>query len=218
MISISGRALPLVPGSHGCLSAISRESLAWRVFRRAVQDLSVATPAVCYNFVSVSDSITFNIRARPLAFAALILVSFFSGCSWMPNGSSMDHEEAEKLSDSYMSHLVADRVDLALDQMEPEFLLMAGGKTKAEAGLRELFNYCGRPLESELRHEDTGFYVYADGRKAPVRGFYYSGRTTQQPKGVCFFTVRIVPGKNGMNVVSFGSQKLLTGQLPDWAR
>ena len=53
----------------------------------------------------------------------------------MPNGSSMDHAEAQKVSDSYMSDLIADRVDFALDKMEPEFLQAAGGKTKAEAML-----------------------------------------------------------------------------------
>jgi hypothetical protein len=151
-------------------------------------------------------------------FAFIAIVSVFSGCYLLPNGSSIDHAEAQKLSDSYMSDLVADRVDLALDKMEPQFLLGAGGETKAESVLRDLFNYCGRPLESELKHEDTGFFLFANGRRAPMRGFYYSGRTTQNPKGVCFFAVKVVPGENGMRVVSFGPLKLLAGQLPEWAR
>jgi hypothetical protein len=118
-----------------------------------------------------------------------------------------------------MSDLVADRVDLALDKMEPQFLQAAGGKTKAEAGIRDLFGYCGRPLESELRHEETGFFLYADGKRAPMRAFFYSGKTTQHPKGVCFFAVRVVPdAENGIRVVNFGPLKLLTGQLPEWAR
>jgi hypothetical protein len=150
----------------------------------------------------------------------LSIVAVFSmgGCHLMPNGSSMDHAQAQKVSDAYMSDLVSDRVDLALDKMETEFVRAAGGKTKAEAGVRELFNYCGRPLESELRHEETGFFLYADGRRAPMRGFYYSGKTTQSPKGVCFFAVRVVPGDTGMKVVSFGPLKLISGQLPEWAR
>jgi hypothetical protein len=155
-------------------------------------------------------------RITPFVFIAI--VSVFGGCHVLPNGSSMDRAEAQKVSDSYMSNLVADRVDLALDKMEPQFLQAAGGKTKAEAALQDLFNYCGRPLESELRHEETGFFLGADGRRAPMRGFYYSGRTTQHPKGVCFFAVNVVPGENGMKVVSFGPLKLLTGQLPEWAR
>jgi hypothetical protein len=155
-------------------------------------------------------------RIALLAFIAI--VSVLSGCHLLPDGSSMDHAEAQKVSDSYMSYLVADRVDLALDKMEPQFLQAAGGKTKAETGIRDLFKYCGRPLESELRHEDTGFFLYGDGRKAPMRGFYYSGKTTQNPKGVCFFAVRVVPGESGMRVVNFGPLKLVTGQLPEWAR
>ncbi len=155
-------------------------------------------------------------RITSLVFIAI--VSLFSGCHVLPNGSSMDRAEAQKVSDSYMSDLAADRVDLALDKMEPQFLHAAGGKTKAEAVLRDLFNYCGRPLESELKHEETGSFLGADGRRAPMRGFYYSGKTTQHPKGVCFFAVKVVPGENVMKVVSIGPLKLLTGQLPEWAR
>src|SRR5712692_3781920 len=155
---------------------------------------------------------------RITLFAYLTIVSVVGGCNVLPNGSSMDRAEAQKVSDSYMSDLVAARVDLALDKMEPQALQAASGKTKAEALVRDLFNYCGRPLESELRHEETGFFLGADGRRAPMRGFYYSGRTTQHPKGVCFFAVKVVPGENEMRVVSFGPLKLLTGQLPDWAR
>jgi hypothetical protein len=155
-------------------------------------------------------------RITPFVFIAI--VSVFSGCHLLPNGSSIDHEEAQKSSDSYMSDLVADRVDLALGKMGPQFLQGAGGKSKAEAGLRNLFDYCGRPLESELRHEDTGFFLYGDGTRAPMRGFYYSGKTTKHPKGICFFAVRVVPAENGLEVVSFGPLKLLGGELPEWAR
>lgn len=130
----------------------------------------------------------------------------------------MDHAQAQSISDSYMSNLVTDRVDLALDKMGPEFLEAAGGTSKAEAELRNLFDYCGRPLESELRHEETGFFTYANGKIVPMRAFFYSGRTTQHPKGVCFFAVRVVPAPNGMKVVNFGPLKLVTGKLPEWAR
>jgi hypothetical protein len=130
----------------------------------------------------------------------------------------MDHAVAQKLSDSYMSDLVADRVDLALDKMEPQFIQAAGGKTRAESGVRDLFNYCGRPLESELRHEETGFFLGADGRRLPMLAFFYAGKTTQHPKGACFFAVRVVPAREGMKVVGFGPLKLTSGELPEWAR
>jgi hypothetical protein len=156
---------------------------------------------------------------RLTAVVAFMTVAIFSGCSKMTNGSSVDRATSQKLSDSYMSDLVADRVDLALDKMEPEFIEAAGGKTKAEAALRSLFDYCGRPLNSEMKHDETGFYSYADGRKpAPMRAFFYSGKTTQYEKGVCFFAVRVVPEESGMKVVNFGPLKLISGQLPDWAR
>jgi hypothetical protein len=155
-------------------------------------------------------------RIAALVFVGILTV--LTGCRSLPDGSSMDHATALRLSDSYMSDLVSDRVNLALDKMEPQFVQAAGGKSKAESGLRELFDYCGRPLESELRHEETGFFAAADGRRLPMRAFFYAGKTTQHPKGVCFFAVRVVPGQDGMKVVGFGPLKLLTGQLPEWAR
>src|SRR5713226_2400208 len=120
---------------------------------------------------------------RITLFAYLTIVSVVGGCNVLPNGSSMDRAQAQKVSDSYMSDLVADRVDLALDKMEPQFVQAAGGKAKAEAGRRNPFNYCVRPLESQLRHEETGFFVYGDGHRAPMRAFFYSGKTDQHPKG-----------------------------------
>jgi hypothetical protein len=155
-------------------------------------------------------------RLSQCAFIAVVLL--LSSCHFMPNGSSMNHAEAQGISDSYMADLVADHVDQAIDKMEPGFLKAAGGREKAESALRGLFSYCGQPLESELRHEETGFFLYTDGRRAPMRAFYYVGKTTQEPKGVCFFAVKVVPTDNGMKVVTFGPLKLLTGQLPDWAK
>ena len=118
----------------------------------------------------------------------------------------MDRAEALEVSNSFMSSLVADRVDLALDEMETQFVQGADGKPNAAAALRSLFNYCGRT------------FLGADGRAAPMRAFYYSGKTTQNPKGVCFFAVKVVQIQNGMKVASFGPLKSVAGQLPDWAR
>ena len=154
---------------------------------------------------------------RLTAIVSIIAVLTFGGCRWVPSGSSMDRAEAQEVSDSFMSNLVADRVDVALDKMEPDFVQATRG-AKAEATLRDLFDYCGRPLESEIRHDEIGFFAYADGRKKPMRAFYYSGKTTQHEKGVCFFAVRVVPSENGMKVVNFGPLKLIKGELPEWAR
>jgi len=51
-----------------------------------------------------------------------------------------------------------------------------------------------------------------------MRAFFYAGKTTQHPNGVCFFAVRVVPGGDGMKVLGFGPLKLVSGELPEWAR
>src|SRR5947209_8876803 len=90
----------------------------------------------------------------------------FGGCHRIPNGSSIDRSAAQRLSDSFMTDLVANRVDLAIGKMEPEF--QALGRTQADAMVSRLFNYCGRPLESDLRHDEVGTYLYADARRKPM--------------------------------------------------
>jgi hypothetical protein len=134
------------------------------------------------------------------------------------NGSSMDRAAAQKLSDSFMSDLVANRVNDAVSKMEPE-VVQTLGKDQAEAAIRKLFDYCGRPLDSEFKHDETGFKVYLNGHQKPMRKFYYAASTTQYPKkGECFFAVEVVPADAGFKVTTFGPLRLQSGQLPEWAR
>ena len=123
-----------------------------------------------------------------LAGVSVFLV--LAGCSSVPNGSSIDRAAAQKVADSFMADLVADRVAGALDKMESEFVHQTG-RAQAEAAMRNLFTYCGRPLDSEVKHDEVGFKVYPDGRRKPMRKFYYAATTTQHAKGECFFSVEV---------------------------
>ena len=154
---------------------------------------------------------------RSLGIVALIAAVALCACHTIPTGASMDRAYAQRLSDAFMADLIANHADLAWNKMEPE-LVKAMGPIQGEAAIRGLFDYCGRPLEFELRHEEIGTFFYPDGRKNPMRAFYYSGKTDQHSKGFCFFAVRIVPSAGGMAVVNFGPLKLINGELPDWAR
>jgi hypothetical protein len=155
-----------------------------------------------------------SLRTRCNLLAVIVSVLALSGCK---TGSSIDRVAAQKVSDSFMEHLVADRVSDAVGEMEPEMFHWATHQ-QAEAGIRKLFDYCGRPLDSELKHDEVGFKVYLSGHKNPTRKFYYAARTTQYPKGVCFFSVEVAPIPNGIGVTTFGPLKLQSGELPQWAR
>jgi hypothetical protein len=150
---------------------------------------------------------------------SILFLPCMTGCRPNTSVSAPGRIEALRVSDAFMSDLIADHIDAAADKMGPKFIAAAGGKSQAEGKIRELLNYCGRPLESELRHEETGVWVYADGRSpAPLRMFVYSGKTSQNPKGVCFFSVRVVAGKDAAELINFGPLKLTSGELPEWAR
>lgn len=146
---------------------------------------------------------------------AISTVLLFGACGLVPSGSSIDRGDAQKVSDSFMSDLAANRVDDALNRMEPEFIQKIG-RPEAEAATRRLFEYCGRPLDSEFKHDEVGFKIYADGRRKPMRKFYYAATTSQYPKGQCFFSVEVVPDDGGFKVTAFGPLKLVSGHLPDW--
>ena len=84
--------------------------------------------------------------------------------------------------------------------------------------VRKLFDYRGRPLDSEFKHDEIGFKLYATGQQKPRRKFYYAADTTLYRKGVCFFGVEVVPDQNELKVTTFGPLMLQSGQLPDYLR
>jgi len=143
------------------------------------------------------------IRARRVA-AVLVLSSLsMLGCSnSQPSDSSIDREAARSLSDSVMGDLINNRVDLAVDKMEPE-LLAAPGRSRAEGALRTLFSYCGRPLDREFERDESRYFVpFATGTRRSQRTFKYTPTTTTSPKGVCIWTVDVVHTNDGLRVAS----------------
>jgi hypothetical protein len=146
----------------------------------------------------------------------LVLLSLIAlpGCK---SDSSIDRTAAQKVSDSFMGYVAADRVSEAVGEMEPEIFQNAR-REQVEAQVRKLFDYCGRPLDSEFKHDEIGFKVYANGRQKPMRKFYYAANTTQHRKGVCFFAIEVVPAQSDLKVTTFGPLMLQSGQLPEWLR
>ena len=65
-----------------------------------------------------------------------MLLLALSGCK---SGSSIDREAAQKVSDSFMAYLVADRVNDAVGEMEPEMFNWAT-HDQVEAEIRKLFD------------------------------------------------------------------------------
>ena len=157
----------------------------------------------------------FLVAARPRIL--LCTLSCFLALTACKSGRSIDRAAAKKVSDAFMSNLASDRVNDAVGEMELGFRHSVGNE-QLENEIRKLFDYCGRPLDSEFKHDEIGFRVYATGRQKPMRKFYYSANTTQYRKGVCFFAVEVVPDGSDLRVASFGPLKLLSGQLPEYLR
>jgi len=157
----------------------------------------------------------FVVRARPRIL--LCILSCFLALTACKSGRSIDRAAAKKVSDTFMSNLASDRVSDAVGEMELGFR-QSVGSGQIETQIRKLFDYCGRPLDSEFKHDEIGFRVDAMGRQKPMRKFYYSANTTQYKKGVCFFGIEVVPDGSDLRVASFGPLKLLSGQLPEYLR
>jgi hypothetical protein len=138
--------------------------------------------------------------------AGLILFCIIClGCRKLPNGSSMDREEARLVCDAFLAALQADRVDEALGMMEPE-LFQSLDRTRAESLARSVFDYCERPGHVELRRDETGVAFYADGRAKPMRRFFYVAVGARRD-GDCTFAIEVVPGEGGMRVGKFSALK-----------
>ena len=114
-----------------------------------------------------------------------------------------------------MNYLASDRVSDAVSNMEG---VQAADRAQVEVQIRKLFDYCGRPLDSEFKHDEIGFKLYASGQQKPMRKFYYAANTTRYRKGTCFFGVEVVPDQNDLKVTTFGPLMLQSGQLPEYLR
>jgi hypothetical protein len=154
---------------------------------------------------------------KPGLFAGALFILAVAGCRIVPSVSSIDQAEAQRVSDSFMSELVAHHTDAAYDKMESDFTKMV---KRADFGpqLEKLFQYCGWPLDSELKQKGSGMKIYPGGRRKPLLKFTYAAATNQHSKGQCFFSVDIVPDGNNLKVTSFGPLKLIEGQLPEELR
>ena len=144
---------------------------------------------------------------KPCMLGSVLIALALAGCG---HSREIDMAAARKLSDAFMGDWIAHRSDSALDKMEPEFIGMIS-RSEFAPQLEKLSNYCGWPLDSELKDIQSGFKIYADGHKNPTRKFIYAATTTQVPKGQCYFSVEIAPSKDNLKVTSFGPLKVTSG-------
>jgi len=147
---------------------------------------------------------------KAAAFSGLLLFLVLNGCRHGSSSSSLDPAAARGLSDSFMADLIAHRTDAAFDKMEPEFRNMVN-RSAFGPELEKLFQYCGWPLDSELKQSGPGTKVYGDGRTNPILKFTYAANTNQYPKGQCYFSVDVAPSENTVRVTTFGPLKVTSG-------
>jgi hypothetical protein len=147
---------------------------------------------------------------RAWVLGEFLVVLILSGCGHHTASSSIDRAAAQGLSDSFMTNLIAHRTDDAFDEMEPEFTKMVNRPDFAPQ-LEKLFQYCGWPLDSELKRVESGIKVYADGHRNPTRKFTYSATTNQYSKGVCYFSIEVAPSGASLKVTTVGPLKATSG-------
>ena len=144
---------------------------------------------------------------KPRVLGCLLFALALAGCG---HSREIDMAAARKLSDAFMADSIAHRSESALDKMEPLFTGMINRSDFAPQ-LEKLSNYCGWPLDIELKDIQSGFKIYTDGHKNPTRKFVYAANTTQFPKGQCYFAVDIVPSGDTLKVTTFGPLKVTSG-------
>ena len=144
-------------------------------------------------------------RARNLS--CLFFLLTIIGCSH----KTVDAEAARKLSDNFMSDLIAHSTAAAYDKMELEFTKLVGRSESAPL-VEELFQYCGWPQDSDLKDIQNGYKITADGHRNPIRKFVYAATTMQfGTKGQCYLSVEVARSSDGVRVTSFGPLKVTSG-------
>jgi hypothetical protein len=146
-------------------------------------------------------------KVKAKALCCVLLVLALGGCG---HSRDIDMAAVRKLSDAFMSDWIAHRADSALNKMEPEFINMINRSDFAPQ-LEKLSQYCGWPLDSELKDVMVGFKIYGDGHKNPTRKFIYASTTNQFVKGQCYFSVEVAPSGDTLKVTSFGPLKVTSG-------
>jgi len=144
---------------------------------------------------------------NPRMFCSALFILILTGCS---SKVQIDMAAANKLSDSFMADLIDHRMDAAMDKMEPEFKQTVSRADFAPE-VEKLFQYCGWPLNSELKEAGVGKKVYLDGHTNPIRKFTYAAATTQFAKGTCYFSVEVAPSGDSLKVTTFGPLKVTSG-------
>lgn len=147
------------------------------------------------------------LKPRTLGCVLVLFALILAGCG---RSRDIDMAAARKLSDAFTADWIAHRSDSAFDKMEPSFTGMINRSDFAPQ-LEKLSNYCGWPLDIELKDIQSGFKIYADGHKNPTRKFVYAANTTQFSKGQCYFAVDIVPSWDTLKVTTFGPLKVTSG-------
>jgi len=121
------------------------------------------------------------------------------GCADTRADNGIDVVAARALSDSVIAGLMHNQIDLVLDKIEPAFLV-AVGRVGGEAGIRKLFDYCGRPVHLEFDRSQSWYILDGDGGRRRVQTFKYDATTKADPTGGCIWSVDVVRTDVGLRV------------------
>ncbi len=118
------------------------------------------------------------------------------------DSASLEHREASDFSRSLVDAMIGDDYRGVYNKMERAFQ-SAVPEDQMRPMLDEMYaTYGGRPLEAELKAEETGYRLYAGERKR-VHKFWYSLRTSEQDKGVYSLFVEVYPEEGRLACSTF---------------
>ena len=117
-------------------------------------------------------------------------------------GFSMDRTKALEFSNDLMADIIADEHQKIYSKMDPQFAQMYSAE-EVPATLNKIQDAFGKPLETEYKSEEAGYWQYPDGAKKPMRKFWYSTKTSKAEKGTYFFQISVVPNGDKLACASF---------------
>ncbi len=127
--------------------------------------------------------------------------------------STLDQQKAREFSDKVVKALIENQ-QKELRQMGEQVMRNSVSEKDFKVMLEKVFSTYGKPLEVKFKSDSLGYRVYEDGKRKPVRKFWYSVQTTKNEDGQYLFT-EIVPDDESLAFATFAIVTFPQGIPPE---
>lgn len=126
---------------------------------------------------------------------------------------SLDQQQARKFSDKVVKSLI-DNQPKELRQLGEQLMRDTVSEEEFKNMLEKVFSTYGKPLEVKYKTDSLGFRTYEDGKRKPVRKFWYKVQTTKNEDGQ-YLSIEVVIDRDTLAFATFAIVAFPKGIPPE---